>query len=81
MQFRKIFTRENIIKFFKHPVVDCILLAFVLNLFVDILNQRSILEGIKRLFTNPVTVLFNGLLITFTISLAGFFKRRYFYSF
>lgn len=78
MQFRKIFTRENIIKFFKHPVVDCILLAFVLNLFVDILNQRSILEGIKRLFTNPLTVLFNGLLITFTISLAGFFKRRYF---
>lgn len=78
MKLKQIFSRANIINFLKHPVVECLLLAFVLNLFVDILNQRSLIEPFIRLFTKPLVVIFNWLLIAFTISIAGFFKRRYF---
>lgn len=59
-------------------IFKMIALAFIINLFCDILNQRSILIAITRIFTNPLNVIFNMLIIMITISIAGLFKHRKF---
>jgi len=65
-------------KIYSNQVVKWFLLAFVLALFCDILNQRSIIEAIVRLFTKPLNFIFNLILIMITISLSGLFKHRKF---
>lgn len=65
-------------KLFNYTVVRYILLAFALNLLVDIMNQRSVLIALERLVTHPLTCLYNMLLILMPLSLAGLFKRRAF---
>lgn len=68
--------KEKIKEILSIPVVQWILLAFALNLVIEILNQRSLLVGVGRLFTAPLTMFYNMLLILLTVSLAGLFKRR-----
>ncbi len=68
--------KEKIKEVLSLSFVRWILIAFTLNLVIEILNQRSLLTGLGRLFTAPLTMLFNMLLILLTVSLAGLFKRR-----
>ena len=68
--------KEKIKEILSLSFVRWILIAFTLNLVIEILNQRSLLTGLGRLFTAPLTMLFNMLLILLTVSLAGLFKRR-----
>lgn len=65
-------------KIFSNYIVKMIGLAFLINLFCDILNQRSLISAFSHLFTNPLNYLFNMLLILITISLSGLFKKQKF---
>lgn len=62
----------------KHPMLQCIWLSLLLNLFVEIMSRRSIFQALGYLFTNPLVFLYNSIIILVTISLALFFKRRLF---
>lgn len=62
----------------KQPFVQCVLLALVLNVFVEIMSRRSVFKAIGYLFTNPLVFLYNTLIILTTLSIALFFKRRNF---
>lgn len=68
--------KEDIKKIFSCAAVKWILIAFCMNLVIEILNQRSLLVGVSRLFTAPLTMLYNMLLILLTMCLTGLFKRR-----
>ena len=70
--------KEVVKKIYSYQVVRWFLLAFLLALFCDILNQRSIIDAVVRLFTKPLNFLFNLIIIMVTISLSGLFKHRKF---
>lgn len=69
-------TRDQLNRIRCAPAVQWVLLAFCLNLLVDILNQRSFSVGLLRLFTHPLTVLYNLLLILLTVALSGLFRKK-----
>lgn len=49
-----------------------------INFLIETLGRRHILGGFISIFNNPVTFLYNVLVIMTTLSVAVFFKRRYF---
>lgn len=65
-------------KMMSNYVIKMIIIALGINLFCDILNQRSLLKAFIHLFNNPLNFLFNTLLILITISLSGLFKKQKF---
>lgn len=69
---------EFLKKIYSHQIVRWILLSFAIALFCDILNQRSIVEALVRLFTKPFNFCFNVIIILVTLSLSGLFKHRKF---
>ena len=50
----------------RHPLISCLLLAFVLNLVMECLGRRNPVDGIIYLFTNPIMFLYNMLIIMMT---------------
>lgn len=72
------FTKENLIKILKHPLVMYFIIAYSINFAVDILNQRSLFEAIARLFTHPLITLFNTLILMIPLTLGKLFKKRLF---
>ena len=69
---------EKIKKIFSYYIVKVLLIAFVLTIFCDICNQRSFSIAFLRLFTKPLTFIFNMLIIFIPLSLSGLFKHRKF---
>lgn len=65
-------------KIMSNYVIKMIIIAFIINLFCDILNQRSLIKALIHFGTNPLNFLFNMLLILMTISLSGLFKKQKF---
>lgn len=65
-------------KIISYKEVQWILLALCLNLICDILNQRSIIEAVMRMFTKPLNFIYNSLLILITIAFCNIFKKRKF---
>lgn len=65
-------------KAYSYQIVRWILLATLLALVCDILNQRSIVEALIRFVTKPLNFMFNMLIILITISISGSFKHRKF---
>ena len=62
----------------KQPFLQCVLLALAINIFVEIMSRRSVLKAIAYLFTNPLVFIYNTIIILVTLSIALFFKRRWF---
>jgi len=62
-----------------HPFMKCISLALILNLFVEMLCRRSLVEGFLHVIESPVVFLYNALIILLTLVPALFFKRQNFY--
>jgi len=60
------------------PLLSTILLAVILNLAVEMLSRRSIVEGLVHLVTNPFVFLNNTLIIFLTLTIALLFRRRLF---
>ena len=63
-------------KIISYKEVQWILLALCLNLICDILNQRSIIEAVMRMFTKPLNFIYNSLLILITIAFVIYLKRE-----
>lgn len=74
--------KEKIFNFIKKIIFSyafkVILLSLIINIFCDILNQRSLIEPFVRMFTKPLNFIFNMVIISTTISLSGLFKKRKF---
>ncbi len=61
-----------------YPAIRCFLFACVLNFLIEILNQRSLIDALGQLVTNPTVVVYNMLLILMTVCLSGLFQRQFF---
>ncbi|MGN1286862.1 MAG: hypothetical protein ACI4XG_09800, partial [Bradyrhizobium sp.] len=70
--------RQSLRRALTYPAVRCILTAAVLNLLIEVLNQRSIPIAFSRCVTEPTLMLYNFLLILVTLSLSGLFRRQIF---
>jgi phosphoglycerol transferase MdoB-like AlkP superfamily enzyme len=62
----------------RYPAVRCIVTACVLNLLIEILNQRSLVTALSRMVSQPTLMIYNLLLILLTLSLSGLFRRQIF---
>lgn len=62
----------------KKPIPSTIVLAVILNLAVEMLSRRSVVEGLIHLVTNPFVFFNNALIIFLTLVIALLFKRRLF---
>ena len=62
----------------KHPMLQCIWISLILNLFVEIMSRSSLFKALGYLFTNPLVFMYNSIIILTMISFAVFFKRRFF---
>lgn len=58
------------------PVKQWIFHAFLLNLIIEIGNQRTIPRLLRYVFGNPLVFLYNMLLLMVPLALAFLFKRR-----
>lgn len=63
----------------ERPVVFCAVMALCLNLIVEILSRRSILEGLGYFMENPFVFVVNAMIIFLTLSISFLFKRRMFF--
>lgn len=59
-------------------IIQLILYAVSIYLFVEILSRRSILEGLKFIVKNPIIFFYNLSIVIFTLSLSYLFTRRKF---
>lgn len=57
---------------------ECLLPAFLLNLFIEACSRESVIKPFFYLVTSPLVFLYNTLLICVTLSVSFFFKRRRF---
>lgn len=63
------------------PWLVAIILGFVINFTVESLHRHSLTEGVMHIVKSPLPFLFNTLIVITALSLAGFFKKRYFMTF
>lgn len=64
--------------FFRQVEVRLVLLAFLLNLLVEMFSRRSIGLGFQHMFTHPLVFIYNSLMILMTLSICLLFRRRVF---
>lgn len=62
----------------RRPVLQCVGLAIVLNLIMEILSRRSIFAGLGFLVSDPLVFIYNASIIMLTLSVSLIYKRRYF---
>ena len=59
-------------------IFKCFLIAFPLELLLEILGRRSIFLGFKFMFTQPIVFAYNTSIVFFTLLFALFLKKRIF---
>lgn len=59
-------------------IVRCFIIAFGLELLLEILGRRSIFGGIKFLISSPIVFVYNTSIIFFTLLFALFIRKRIF---
>jgi len=64
--------------FIKTSIGQCLGMAAVLVIILEILGFRSLVDGILYPFTHPMAYCVNTLLLAMTFSIAAPFKRKYF---
>lgn len=60
------------------PMAVCIIVAPLLNLFMESLARHSALSAISHMVSSPAVFIYNSLIVFLTLSVAMFFKRKYF---
>lgn len=63
----------------RHPWLQAIVIGLVLNFIIEALSRHSFVEGVLHVVKSPLPFLFNSLIITLVMSVAAFFKKRYFF--
>ncbi len=70
---------KKVLKWFEErQVFSCIILAFLLNLIIEMLSRKSMILGLKHMIFSPHVFLYNVSFILCTLSISFLFKRRYF---
>lgn len=64
----------------EHPFIACAIGAFLLNLIMECLGRRSLIDGVVYLFQSPILFFYNVLIILMTLSVSLLFRRRLFVS-
>lgn len=59
-------------------IFRCFMIAFGMELLLEILGRRSIINGIVFLFKSPLVFIYNVSIILFTLLFALFFRKRIF---
>ncbi len=62
----------------QHPLLTPTILALILNLIIEMLSRRSIIEGLAHLVLHPYIFFINALILFVTLSPAYLFSRRAF---
>lgn len=70
--------KDKIIRFFKSSVFQCIVIAIVLDIILEILGRHSFVDTIKYMVDNPLVFLYNCSIIFFTLTLALLIRKRIF---
>lgn len=75
---------EKIKKFFQNKIYQknmfqFILLPFIIELVIEVLNRGSVIGGFKFLFTHPVQFFCNMMVVLATMSIGLLIKKRSFY--
>ncbi len=69
---------KAVVKVIRIPVIGHLLLALVLNLFLETLSRHSIVKAFSFIGKSPVVFLYNAFIIFVTLSLVQFAKRKVF---
>ncbi len=65
-------------KYFNYAIINCIILALALDLYIEIISRGSLGGLFHFIGENPFAFFYNGLIILTTLSLALLVKRRAF---
>ena len=63
----------------RYPIIQATVLGIVINFIIEALSRHSFAEGVHHIVNSPLPFLFNSLIIISVLSLAAFFKKRYFF--
>ena len=69
---------RGIVKVISIPIIGHLLLALVLNFFLEILSRHSAAKAFSFIVKSPVVYLYNAFIIFVTLSLVQFAKRKVF---
>lgn len=78
MSTRSLTARQKLARAFSVPAVRCLVCACLLNLLIEILNQRSLSVACMRMVTEPTLMIYNFSLIALTLSISCLFRRQIF---
>ena len=70
--------KDKLIKFLKSAVFQCIVIAIVLDIILEILGRHSFVDTVTYIVTNPLVFLYNCSIIFFTLTLALLMRKRIF---
>lgn len=73
--------RDGIKRKDQQQIIPIVLLSIIIVLLVEMLSRHSIWGGLTFVFKNPVMLLFNIVIILFTLSFAFLFTKRRFVTF
>lgn len=65
-------------KYLNNWICRCLLVAFLLNLFIETMARQSIVGGLAFLAQHPLVYLYNTLVVFTVLSLSMLFRRRIF---
>ena len=63
----------------RHPLLQIVVIGVLLNFIIEALSRHSFAAGVMHVVNSPLPFLFNVLIITLVLSVATFFKKRYFF--
>ncbi len=70
--------RDRIVSAWRLPLVQCLLISFLLNFVIEIICRRSFVSAVVFTFTRPHFFLVGFLFVFLTISLSLFMRKRLF---
>lgn len=63
---------------FRNSIVQYLVLSFAINMLLEILNRRSLIDCLLFIGSSPIVFLYNTLIVFITLSLGLLMKRRIF---
>ena len=61
-----------------HPYTVCIITALILNSIIEIYSRHSLISYISSVFHSPFVFIYSIMIITFTLLISMFFRKRIF---
>lgn len=65
-------------RYLHNSIALCVMLSFIINIIIESVSRKSILECLNYFLESPMTFIYNTFIIFFTYSIAYLVKRRIF---